>query len=69
MVNKPCMREERNQAKQKQKRSEDNQIKLKKKKWQKDKIIRDIRTLFEQENNYNKSIAVDNFWNNNYIEY
>ena len=67
MVNKPCMREERNQAKQK--RSEDNQIKLKKKKWQKDKIIRDIRTLFEQENNYNKSIAVDNFWNNNYIEY
>ena len=67
MVNKLCMREERNQANQKQ--SEDNQIKLKRKKWQKDKIIRDIRTPFEQENNYNKSIAVDNFWNSNYIEY
>ena len=69
MVNKLCMREERNQANQKQKQSEDNQIKLKRKKWQKDKIIRDIRTPFEQENNYNKSIAVDNFWNSNYIEY
>ena len=69
MVNKLCMREERNQANQKQKQSEDNQIKLKRKKWQKDKIIRDIRTPFEQENNYNKSIAVDNFLNSNYIEY
>ena len=32
----------------------------------KDRLIRDIRTLFEQEENYCKII---NFWNNNYIEY
>ena len=36
----------------------------------KDKTIRDIRTLFEQEEtNYYKPIRVGNFWNNNYSEY
>ena len=35
----------------------------------KDKIIRDIRTLFEeQEDNY-KPKSVSSFWNNNYFEY
>ena len=33
-------------------------------------MIRDIRTLFEQqEENYYKPKKVSNFWNNNYIEY
>ena len=36
----------------------------------KDRIIRDIRTLFEQqEEDYYKPKRVSNFWNNNYIEY
>ena len=35
----------------------------------KDSIIRDIRTLFEQEDDYYKPVSVGNFWNNNYIEY
>ena len=35
----------------------------------KDRIIREIRTLFEQEDDYYKPIRVGNFWNNNYIEY
>ena len=35
----------------------------------KDKIIRDIKTLFEEEDDYDKPIRVGNFWNNNYIEY
>ena len=36
----------------------------------KDKIIRDIRTLCEQqEEHYYKPKRVSNFWNNNYIEY
>ena len=33
-----------------------------------DKIVRDIRTIFEQEK-YCKPKRVRNFWNNNYIEY
>ena len=34
------------------------------------RIIRDIRTLFEQEEeDYYKPKRVSNFWNNNYIEY
>ena len=32
-------------------------------------IIRDIRTLFEQEYDYYKPISVGSFWNNNCIEY
>ena len=35
----------------------------------KDRIIRDNRTLFEQEDDYYKPKRVSNFWNNNYIEY
>ena len=34
-----------------------------------DRIIRDIRTLLEQEEDYYKLKRVSNFWNNNYIEY
>ena len=35
-----------------------------------DKIIRDIRTLFEQEEeDYYKVKRVSRFWNNNYSEY
>ena len=34
------------------------------------RIIRDIRTLFKQEEeDYYKSKRVGNFWNNNYIKY
>ena len=35
----------------------------------KDRIIRDIRTHFAQEEDYYKPKRVSNFWNNNYIEY
>ena len=35
----------------------------------KDRIIRYIRTLFKQEDDYYKSIVVGKFWNNSYIEY
>ena len=37
----------------------------------KDRILRDIKNLFEQkeEENYYKTIRVSNFWSNNYIEY
>ena len=35
----------------------------------KDIIIRDIRTLFEQEDVYYKPKKASSFWNNNYIEY
>ena len=34
----------------------------------KDRIIRVIKALFQQENDYYKPIRVGNFWNNNYIE-
>ena len=34
----------------------------------KDKTIRDIKTLFEQEEDYYKSKRVNSFWNNNYID-
>ena len=66
-----------NTPKQKQKESAENIIKsirnlfiLKtENKALKDGIIRDIRTLFEQEDDYYKPIKVRNFWNNNHIEY
>ena len=32
-------------------------------------MIKDIRTLFEQGEYYYKRKRVNNFWNNNYIEY
>ena len=35
----------------------------------KDRIIRNIRTLFEQEEDYYKQKTVSNFYNNHYIEY
>ena len=34
----------------------------------KDRIIKDIRTLFDEEEDYYKLKRVDNFWTNNYIE-
>ena len=59
------------------KQSEDNAIKSIRNRFKlkkeneaiKDRIIRDIRTLFKQEDDYYKPIKVRNFWNNNYIEY
>ena len=59
-----------------QKQSEENIIKrirnlfkLKKEnKIFKDRIIKEFRTLFKQEDYYYKSTRVGNFWNNNYIE-
>ena len=33
------------------------------------RMISDIRMLFEQEDDYYKSIRVGSFWNKNYIEY
>ena len=56
----------------KTKKKERNQIKIKKKNERliKDEIIRDIRTLFEQqEEDYYKPKRVCSFWNNNCIEY
>ena len=38
----------------------------------KDRILRDIKNLFEheeEEENYYKPVRVSNFWSNNYIEY
>ena len=35
----------------------------------KDRIIRDIRSRFEQQEDYPNPKSVSNFWNNNYIEY
>ena len=35
----------------------------------KDQIIKDIRTHFEQEEDYYKPKRVNSFWNNNYIEF
>ena len=36
----------------------------------KDRILSDIKNLFEQEEvNYYKPVTVNNFWSNNYIEY
>ena len=35
----------------------------------KHRIIRDIRTLFKQEDDYYEPIRVRTFWNKNYIEY
>ena len=31
--------------------------------------MKDIRTLFNQEDDYCKPVKVGNFWNNNYIKY
>ena len=34
----------------------------------KDTIVRDMRKLFEKEEDYYKPVRVDNFYSNNYIE-
>ena len=58
-----------------QKKKNKKEIKSKKKKVNdgliEDRIIRDIRTLFEQQEEIDcyKPKRVSNFWNNNYIEY
>ena len=36
--------------------------------WNKDRIIRDIKTLFKQEDYY-KPVIAGHLWNNNYIKY
>ena len=41
----------------------------KKKRLVRDRIIRDIRTLFKQEEYYYIPKRVSNFWNNKYIQY
>ena len=35
----------------------------------KNRILKDIKNLFEHKENYYKSARVSNFWNNNRIEY
>ena len=38
----------------------------------KDRILRNIRSLFEheeKEENYHKPVRISNFWSNNYIQY
>ena len=39
------------------------------KKKKENKANRDISTLFEKQDDYYKPKRVDNYWNNNYIEY
>ena len=34
----------------------------------KDRMMRDIRTLFDQEKDYHKPVRVCSFWNNKYVE-
>ena len=49
-----------------------NRFRLKKEtKAIKDRILRDIKNLFEDkdEENYHKPVRVSNFWSNSYIEY
>ena len=56
----------------KEKKKEKNQRKRKKQNERiiKDKIIRDIRTFEQQqEEDYHQPKRVSSFWNNNYIEY
>ena len=46
-----------------------NQLKLKKEnEAMKNRIIRDIRTLFKVEDDNYKPVSVGNFWNNNYLK-
>ena len=40
-----------------------------KKKIIKNRIIKDIRKLFEHEEDYQKPVRIGNFWSNYYIEY
>ena len=57
------LRKPRNQNSKKPFITEENKEKIK------DRIIRDIRSLFEGEEGYCKPKRVNNFWNNNYIKY
>ena len=54
--------EEKEERKQSEKKEKPNERLIK------NKIIRDIRTLYEEEEEYMPKI-VSNLWNNNYIEY
>ena len=59
-------------CKVRRKKKERNLLKKKEtnKRLVKDRIIRDIKTLFEQqEDDYYKPQRVNNFWNNEYIRY
>ena len=42
---------------------------IRKENFDSDKILRDIRTLFEIEENYYELVKTSNAFNNNYIEY
>ena len=42
---------------------------IREKKEHNEKLIRDLRTLFEQEKDYYKSERASNFWNDNYIDF
>ena len=35
----------------------------------KDRIMGNVKTIFEQEEDYQKPVTVSNFWNNNYVEF
>ena len=50
------------------KRKKKTKLEKKKTRLIKDRIIRNIRTLFKQEEDYYKHKTISNFWNNNYIE-
>ena len=62
MKQKRKKKKEKNKNIMKEKKQEHNERSIK------DQIIRDIKTLFEQEEYYYKSKKVNSFWNNNYIE-
>ena len=55
--------------KEKDRAKENKENKEINKRFIKDRIIRDVRTLFEQEEDYYISKRVSNFGYNNYIEY
>ena len=59
----------RNRRRKKKERKESEKSKKQNETIIKDKIIRDVRTLSEQEGDYYKPKRVSSFWNNNYIEY
>ena len=54
---------------EKEERKESEKKKKQNERIVKDKILRDIRTLFEHEDDYYKPERVNSSWNNNYTEY
>ena len=62
MKQKKKKKKKRNKRKRKKKKQNENWL-------IKHKIIRDIRSLFEVEEDYYKPKRVSGFWNNSYIEY